>query len=345
MKIYDDNGYINMSDIIKQGIPFNFIVGGRGTGKTYGAIKYCMDEDIKFIYMRRTDTIVQTLINSEFSPINPVAKDENKLVTTQKINKYITGFYYAILDENGKTRPETGAPFGCAVGLSVVGNMRGWDASDYQILIMDEFIAEKHEHYIKNEAEVFFNAYETINRNRELKGGKPLRVLFLANANDLTNDYFLTLKLIDKADQMIKKNQQYYIDMNRGVTIYLLHNSPISEKKLHTALYKLTSDTDYSAMALNNDFVYEDRGRGASRPLSEYRAVVRVGELVIYKHKSDISYYACLHLTGNCKTFGTTETELTRFTSSYHYLWTAYLQNNIVFETYTCEALFRKYWH
>lgn len=345
MKLYNDNGYINMEGIIQQNLPFNFVVGGRGTGKTYGALKYCMDNHIKFIYMRRTDTIIQTLINSEFSPINPIAKDEESIVVTQKINKYITGFYDGMIDEQGKVIPESQIPFGCAVGLSVVGNMRGWDASDYQILIMDEFIAEKHEHYIKNESEVFFNAYETINRNRELKGEKPLQVLFLANANDLTNDYFLTLKLIDKADQILKKGLQYYIDIKRGLSIYLLHNSPISEKKAATALYKLTTQTDYSAMALNNDFVYEERTENNSRPLAEYRAVVQVGELVMYKHKSEMSYYGCLHLTGTCKSFGTTETELKRFTSVYHYLWSAYLQNSIVFETYTCEALFRKYWH
>lgn len=345
MKIYDDSGYINMQGIIDRGAPFTFIVGGRGTGKTYGAIKYCMDAGIKFIYMRRTDTIIQTLINSEFSPINPVAKDENKLTVTQKINKYISGFYWGVLGEDDRVVPISDTPFGCAVGLSVVGNMRGWDASDYQILIMDEFIAEKHERYIKNESEVFFNAYETINRNRELKNEKPLQVLFLANANDLTNDYFLTLKLIDKADQMIQKKLQFWEDKNRGVALYILRDSPISKKKQETALYKLTNNTDFSAMSLNNDFVYEDRGNNKSRVLIEYIPIVKVGELVIYKHKSNGLYYVCLHLTGSCKEFGITDTELQRFTSAYHFLWSAYLMGSITFETYTCEALFRKYWH
>lgn len=39
MKLYLDNGYVNMSAIIELGLPFNFVVAGRGTGKTYGTLK------------------------------------------------------------------------------------------------------------------------------------------------------------------------------------------------------------------------------------------------------------------------------------------------------------------
>lgn len=342
MSLYLDNGYLDVEKIISKGDPFNFIVGGRGIGKTYGAIKYCIDNKIKFIYMRRTDTIIQTIVNGELSPVRPVLEDEGKISETEKINKYITGFYKGIENDNGKIVP-CGDLLGIAVGLSVIGNMRGWSAADYDILINDEFIPEKHERPLKNEAMAFFNAYETINRNRELKGRKPLQALFLANSNDLTNDYFLTLKLINTVDQMFIQGVESFRDPARGIGVYVLHNSPISEEKKKTALYQLTEGTEYSEMALDNNFVWEDRGTIASRDLREYRSLVRVGELCIYRHKSKIEYYACLHTSGTPDTYATTDIELRRFTSSYIYLWAAYLQNNIIFETYTCEGLFRKY--
>ena len=343
MNIYQSDGYLNMSAIIENNYTFNFLVGGRGIGKTYGAIKYCIEHGIKFIYMRRTDTIIQTIVNSELSPVKPVMDDMGKQSAVEKINKYVTGFYEAEQNADGTIKP-IGDPIGIAVGLSIMGNMRGWSAADYTVLINDEFIPEKHEHTLKNESSVFFNAYETINRNRELQGQPPLKVLFLANANDMTNDYFMELNLINVVDTMQIKNQTMRFDKNRGIAIYLLHDSPISEEKKETALYKLTSGTMYSNMAIDNDFVYEDRGRIDSRPLIEYKALVRVGELVIYKHKTGTHYYVCLHLTGTCPTYGITDVELKRFTYKYIYLWSAYLSENIIFETYTCEALFRKYY-
>lgn len=274
--------------------------------------------------------------------MRPVMRDRGELLAVDKINKYITGFYRGTQDEDGIVHAG-GNPLGIAVGLSVMGNLRGWSAEDYTIMIMDEFIPEKHEHPLRNEATAFFNAYETINRNRELQGLPALKALFLSNANDLTNDYFLTLNLINKADSMKVNKEDEYHDPARSLSIYMPHDSPISEAKKQTALYKLTEGTPYSHMALDNDFVDEDRGTISSRSLREYVSIVKVGELVIYKHKSLSQFYACLHLTGTCPEYGITEIELKRFTSNYIYLWSAYLANNIIFETYTCEALFRKY--
>ena len=34
MSLYLDNGYINMAYVLDKGCPFNFVINGRGTGKT-----------------------------------------------------------------------------------------------------------------------------------------------------------------------------------------------------------------------------------------------------------------------------------------------------------------------
>jgi hypothetical protein len=41
-------------------------------------------------------------------------------------------------------------PIGYTCALSTLSNMRGFDASDIQLLICDEFIPEKHERLLKN---------------------------------------------------------------------------------------------------------------------------------------------------------------------------------------------------
>ena len=54
MKLYESSGYANMPAIIETDTPFILSIGGRGTGKTYGAIKYLLENNITFIYLRRT---------------------------------------------------------------------------------------------------------------------------------------------------------------------------------------------------------------------------------------------------------------------------------------------------
>lgn len=341
-KLYLPSGYVDISWVRAHGMPFNFMVGGRGTGKTYGCLTNCLDKKDKFIYMRRTDTILQATLNGEFNPMNPIEKDRHLLLATEPINRYIRGWYPGITDDNGKVIPSAQSPYGVAVALSVIGNMRGWDAQDYNVLINDEFIPESHERPLKDEADAFFNAYETINRNREFKGRPPLTCFLLSNANDMTNDYFMKLGLIDIVDHMQANKQEFYMDRDKGLTISLLEDSPISKKKRETALYKLTQGTSFAKMALNNTFTKDVHTKPKSMPLVEYRPIVKIGELVIYEHKSRYEYYACLHLTGSCTEYGTSDIEIKRFASQYNWLWQLYMKDFIIFETYNTEALFRK---
>ena len=95
------------------------------------------------------------------------------------------------------------------LALSTISNVRGFDATDRDVLIYDEFIPERHERPIKDEATAFFNAIETIQRNRELEGKDPLTVLCLANANELANPLFIELKLVKRAMALIRKGIEF----------------------------------------------------------------------------------------------------------------------------------------
>jgi hypothetical protein len=220
--------------------------------------------------------------------------------------------------------------------------MRGFDASDVDIHIYDEFIPEKHERPIKNEGSAFLNAYETINRNRELTGRKPLQVLCLANANDLANPIFMELHLVRKAEQMRRKKQEISIDKERGVGLFILDKSPISQQKKTTALYRLTDGSNFERMSINNDFSGEDVGRIKSKPLTEYRPVVFIGEICVYEHKSNRSYYISTHKVGSPPIYGTGDAERARFRRIYSWIWDEYMENNIEFEEYLCEILLTK---
>lgn len=337
-RLYLENGYLNIPYLLSLNVPWVFVVGGRATGKTYGSLKHVIESRTKFIYMRRTQTQLDLINRPEFNPFKSVNMDMNWDITPQSISKYNSGFYH--LDDNGKC---FGEPVGYSMALTTISKMRGFDASDVELLIYDEFIPEKHEKAIKAEGEALENAYETINRNRELKGQKPLICLCLANANDLGNPIFMELGLISKAEKMRRKGREVSIDAERGVALIMLDNSEISKAKQDTALYRLTKGTDFEAMALSNEFA-DMRGRMIKpQPIAEFKAIAKVGEICLYKHKSNGMYYCTQHVQGAPDIFGSSEIELQRFWRGYSFIWEAYLKNKIYFEDSTCEVLLNKY--
>ena len=352
MKLYLDSGYLNIRGILAQGLPFNFCWGGRGTGKTYGALKDAVESGVKFMFMRRTQTQLDLISKPEFSPFKPLNKDYGWNVGIVPLSKYNGGVYHMeaekkILNgeeiETGRMTP-CGPPIGYTCALSTIANIRGFDGSDVDLLIYDEFIPEPHARPIKEEHEAFLNAYETINRNRELQGRKPLQVLCLANANTLANPLFIGLSLVTKAERMNRTGQEYSIDMKRGCVLVNLCESSISDRKRDTALYRLTGNSDFTKMALANDFAGEDeRGKIGSKPIKEYRPIAAIGEICIYRHKSADIYFCSTHLSGSPPTFGVGDTERARFCRLYSWLWLAYLDNNFEFEERICEILLTKY--
>lgn len=338
MKLYQDSGYVNIRGIIELGLPFNFVVGGRGTGKTYTALKTVKDDGIQFFFMRRTQAQADLINKPEFSPFKALNNDEGWNVTTRPISKYNAAFYN-ITEE----QPE-GLPIGYTGALSTMSNVRGFDAQDVELLIYDEFIPERHERPIKNEGSALLNAYETINRNRELKGRKPLQLLCLANANDLSNPIFMELGLVRKAEQMKKRGAEYSIDRKRGIGIFMLSESPISSRKRNTALYKLTRGSEFEKMSIDNDFAGRDYSSVVVRPLIEYKPIVAIGEICIYSHKNNGKLYVSTHKIGSPPTYSSGEADRARFQRVYFWIWTEYMQNNVEFEEILCEILLTKYY-
>ena len=339
MRIYDSSGYVNVRGILDEGYPFNFLVGGRGTGKTYTTLKVAKEDGRRFMLMRRTQSQADLISKPEFSVFKPLNEDLGWDIKVKSISKYNSMFYEADGDAE-----EIIHPVGYTCALSTISNMRGFDASDIQLLIYDEFIPEKHERLLKNEADALFNAYETMNRNRELKGIAPIQMVCLANANDITNPVFESLKLIRIADRMQKGNSDRWTDDKRGIQLIMLHRSPISRKKSETVLYNLTDGSEFANMALDNDFNV-NRQHVRPRPLSEFTPICAIGELCIYRHKSENRLYASTHLSGVFnRRFSTSDTDRLHYQRIYRPHWDMYISGKMDFEDVLSEKMFIKYW-
>lgn len=331
-KIYLPSGYLNIRGILSYKCTFNFIVGGRATGKTYGALSTVLDDNIKFMLMRRTQAQADMINKPEFSPFKPICNDRHIDISTASVSKYNAKF---IKDD---------AIIGYTCALSTIANMRGFSAEEIQLLLFDEFVPERHERPIKSEGAAFLNAYETINRNRELDGIRPLTALCMANAFNIANPIFLELGLVGIAEKMKQNGRELYIDRDKSILILLPDSKKIKEKKSKTALYKLTEGSEFSSMALNNDFIYNPTDNIKSMPLREFRPVVTVGEITIYKHKSKRLYYVSEHRTGDPPKFTTDEISLKRYLKNYGMrFYRLYMQNCFRFENMLTKSLFELY--
>ena len=123
--------------------------------------------------------------------------------------------------------------------------------------------------------------------------------------------------------------------------VIMLLDSPISQRKADTALYKNATD-DFLSMALDNAF-RTDETKIKSEPLREFIHIVSIGEIGIYRHKTERRYYVSSTISQDLyyEPFGIT---LKMFQQDYYLLRVSYMtRKNFTFENFENEVLFRSY--
>lgn len=331
--------YINIWAYKDPDYPFQVFIGGRGCGKTFGALSGALDLPDKFLFMRRTAQELDLMLDSEkygegANPFKPINKLKGRDVGLSKIVKNMAGIYNREMVD-GKLAP-VGAPIGYGVALSTISSIRGVDFSDCSDCIYDEFIPEKHVRRIKNEGGALLNAYETICRNRELSGEDPLRLWMLANSNDIYNDVFIELGIVSDIEKMVRqgKNNRYFKD--RGLAVHLINNNEeFVEAKKETALYKLTAGSRFSEMALDNKFAYNDFSLISHENLTGYRPLCHIGKAYIYAKKGDTLLYVT-YAPAKCPSFDIeTEQDRKSFYNEYgRRIHKLFIYSRIMFESY-----------
>lgn len=343
MNLFLDNGYADMAAIMGLPYPFIFVIGGRGTGKSYGAMARLLDMPAgeKFLLMRRTGEEADAISYTDLSPFMPVindAPDRYPPIVCGPLPhvKALAGVWHGEKNDKGELAP-AGEPIGYISALVRIYKIRGFYMEDVKTLLYDEFQPEKHVKRIRNEGESFLNSVETISRNRELRGERPLKSVCLSNSESLACPIFQSLGIISDLDRTFTKGKCEYINQEKGVAVIKLPPSPISERKASTALYRAARDSDdFITMSLKNDFdrqtwLYVDQA-----PLTEYRIVAAVGdEVYIYRHKAEPRYYVTRHQSGPPKyRYNTDEMSVKRLKREQRRFFEAWLRGNIKFSDY-----------
>ena len=339
--LYTSEGWINAAQIVESPCPFVLAIGGRGIGKTYGVLLELYRRGIPFIYMRRTQSQLDAVTIPALNPFNQINTDNGYNVIAEKMGKYTVGFYNGDTDAEGKTHA-TGEPFAIGIALSTFASIRGMSAERFEVLLFDEIIPERHEKAFKEEELAFANALESLNRNRELTGREPLKVIMLSNSNTLNSKIISALGCMDELERMTKRGIDYKV-FRDDLAIFRYMDSPVSARKKNTALYRMIQNKDFQGMALDNDFSAADFEFVQQKPLSEYNMIVSVGNCTICKHKHNGEYYVIAGKKAQIK-YTLLPLERKAFQKQYFYVWGAVLRKKVYFQSGTVKIEFERAW-
>lgn len=278
------SGYFNCWDMVQKNLDdFNIfiIIGGRRLGKTYSILKGLIKDKKNHMYVRRTDSDLQECLTAKKNPyrafkdiadVRLVAKGRETNICTFNEDDEIIDY------------------LGIASSVSTSGSVRGAYLEDIEYLVYDEFINLKPTNTLKRkEGNLFLDLYDTANNDRDLRGMKPLKAILLSNANTVDDGLLRVLKLGHVIYDMVTNNKNYYADYERKIYVALLPNdNEVTKKREQGAIGKLTNETSYGKMAMENKFVDSYFGDiDDNIKYIEYYGLCSYNNIYFYIHKND----------------------------------------------------------
>ncbi len=245
--------YYDIEPIWQKNCNFSLIYGMRSNGKTYGALKKCLEEYVKngdaFAYVRRTQEDIQSKhgIATLFDSIvgNGVVKE----LTNGKWDGVVymnSCFYFSKTDENGLVVKDS-EEFCRAFAISQASHYKGNPYPNIHNVIFDEFISDTR--YLVDEFVRFMNLLSTIKRDKD-----KFRVLMLGNTVNIYNPYFIEMGLTRAKDQALhrKGSIDLYENKETGQTIAVEYCAVVVTSETNEQFFCF--DSPKMNMILNGDW-------------------------------------------------------------------------------------------
>lgn len=286
-----DKRFVNTYDFLEDWVVFLFIIGGRGTGKTYSTLCNLLNDGEQFVFVRRNKVDIENLCELDEldnpdlsrSPFRQINIDHGTNIKAMKT----TGetYYFASMD-NWNDRE--GELIGSLVPLSLAPKIKGAGFSKVKKIFYDEFIPLPSERGTKDDGFNLLTIYETVNRNREMNGEEPVRLICCANAHTVANSVFLEFGLINEVSRAAMEGRMLCDLPDRGVRVVLLPDTTkFTEEKKRTALYKAIPKTSRMyRSSISNDFIGDDFGDVKRLSIKHWVALYEIDH-------TSTSYYIC----------------------------------------------------
>lgn len=232
---------------------FNFIVGTRGGGKSYGAkkkaVKNFLRKGEQFGYIRRYKDDLKEPLETFWKDIGQEFPDHECMVSGNKV-------YIRIKPANKKEKWTEKDIAGYGFFLSTANNKKSISYPDITMLIFDEFLLEEgNQRYLKREVNNMLNLYETVARPGS--GHKRVTLWMLANAITITNPYFLywDLKMAKKQD---KNGKWIWKHPTKSLLVEEVSEEKFMLAKKATEFGGIVEGTPYGDFSTENKFLLDD---------------------------------------------------------------------------------------
>lgn len=351
MIILKDEDYFHFNKYMYKLKRFNMFLGGRGIGKTYDACNDLIEkhellkEGRMFIYMRLTDAQIKTCKSAMGNPFKKWNSKKNRHIELCEN----VGSATMIRDMDDKKKC-----LGYACALSTIGNLRGIDGSDVDIIWLDEALQReplKYDAY-KN----FCDFYETINRSRELEGLEPVKVICTSNSQTLHSPLLAGFGLINELERVVRKSGgkmdagevQENIDgeFTKGswYVCLLSDDNAVTRAKKETDFYKNIEGTDVYEESIGNKFANESFNLVGYRPLKGMKPFAMLDRVVFYKTTNGCIYMSNRQQKLPDEMKYTTKDTLPPFLYQFRtILLEAYLRNRLYYEDMAIKVFFDRH--
>ena len=271
----------------------------RGAGKTYSALWEHVYEKRKIIYMKRTVEDVNTISknannsNMDMCPYVPINRD--KLTNIQPINvSNGLGAFYNTLEGDA-----VGDAVSYIMALNKIKAVKGFEASDCDWILLDEFIPQIGERINHREGEQLLDLYMTVLRDRVKRGLPEIKLILFANAEDISTPITRELEIIDDMALLNDSGDTSiaYLE-DRGI---LLHHvtadecPAITKQDSELGIYKAMKKTAWGRKTFEGEFANNDFSNVCKMSLKGFKGFCKLTykahEYYIYLRDSDGMFY------------------------------------------------------
>lgn len=232
--------YYNFDKLFSFNAMISCVSGGRGIGKTYGALVFGINQYLKhgteFIYLRRYKP---EIVNSKLTFFNAVADefpDYDFRVTGQ------TGemAHVSTRDDN-KRQWHTICYFATLAGGQ---SRKGSSFHNVTLIIFDEFLVERGAQYLPDESNKFLSFLDTVERYQD-----KTRVIMLSNAVSIMNPYFISWGV--DPQQAIDG----FVKLRNGELVCHFPDSKEFKDSIYESRFgRFIKGTEYADYAIENEF-------------------------------------------------------------------------------------------